>query len=260
MAMSQRSSSNEWKSVTLCAGLLVGLISGCGGGGGSSQAPTPDDPTIAVTTDVAGVNARYVANLPPFSIPAIDIRASVSPLPVGTVFVVIVQDRSVLEAGLTYAADLGNGSWLLRLQPDPNLPPGLYSGNLTLQLCKDAACSSKYRLSGNSVSYSFEVLQRLSVGLKADGVSVGSEAAIAGFGVPVTVKSGALLEFTSTVPVTWRVFSTHLNSSISASSSTSTVWTGRINDGVIGGGYLYHVQATALDGIQPTASFMMRVD
>lgn len=117
--------------------LLAGLATaGCGGGGGGNTQPaTPPAPTMTVQS---GAITRVIAKDTSIHIEVTAQAANFTPA--GTLYANVGDGASLVQAPVTVTTN-GGGSYTFALDTLATKPGGRYTGNLTIKLCSDQACS-----------------------------------------------------------------------------------------------------------------------
>lgn len=175
---------------TFFLSLAAALVASCGGGGGAdtgadSIAVTIRAGMVSITTD----NLAYTS-----------ITAALSTVPTGPVYAYVTADQPVFEEGIATAQRNGDGSYTVMLQTRKGLASGAYNGNLSLWLCKDVHCVSKYSLTGNTLPYQINIVPPLArPTITVNGVAVVVPASV--WGLPV--HRGDKLMLSSSQAVTW---------------------------------------------------------
>ncbi len=224
------------------------LVSGCVGGGSN------DDPTIRVTFSPSTITKSFsqgdeLTSGMPFVM-------TLSRAPDGPSFI-RVQPLAPLFEPEPFLVDrnASGTTTMLSLMPSCALAPAQYAGTVTVDLCRDQACTGTYPLAGNALAYRVTVSPGFLVTATVDGVPEPGFKTLCGVGGLGGRSSGydfgAMADQTvrleSTVPVTWDVSLTELGCGLTldAVSSTETSWTAVIRsaDAGYGCGYVY-VDAT----------------
>lgn len=128
---------------------------------------------------------------------------------------------------------------MLSLTPYCGLDPGEYTGTVTVDLCRDEACTATYALSGNTVPYALTVSPGLLVTASVDGVPEPGFKTLCGVGglggsvgrlYDFSAVSGQTVALASTVPVTWSASLGEVGCglTLNAVSTTETSWTATI--------------------------------
>lgn len=188
------------------AALLALLLAACGGGGGGGSsnnsggatgtAPSPTVPTTppaptvpvaypALTFQPATVYAAWPAGK---SI-AVGVTADAThPADfTGKIYAYVVDQTGVILPSLSINA-LSDTRYAVSLQTSPNLAPGEYKGNFTVNVCRDQACTSHYPGSPMQLPYAFQVgpaAQSITAGSAGPG---GASAYVGAAVAPVTVN------------------------------------------------------------------------
>jgi outer membrane protein assembly factor BamB len=146
------------------AGLLLAatVVAGCGGGGGGDNggnigstqpapvipapvapapvtpAPVPAPVPVPTVTLQSGTIARIIAKGTSIHI---DVTAQAANFtPTGTLYASASDDASLVQAPVTVTTN-GAGSYSFALDTVASKPEGRYTGNMTIKLCSDAACT-----------------------------------------------------------------------------------------------------------------------
>lgn len=188
------------------AAVAVLLLASCGGGGGGGDADSAQPGAAPGQASASGVTFEppvlqaSFAELgqgqgPDPATPAgATVTARFATPPEGPVFMVIEQDRPVLD-GRILAPESTSDSVRGFLPFGTTLPPGTYSGNITLLLCRDASCRDHHPGSGAVLPYSVTVTPGIHLTVRVNGQRVDAR--------PVTTRSGDRVEVESDMPVQW---------------------------------------------------------
>lgn len=143
--------------------LVMAILAGCGGGGGgggggasagntgSTQPEVP--PALTFSTPV--LKATF-ASQSFTTFPVTGSIARPSDFDGATkVYVLVVDDKGVLSP--TVNAAVSGTSFSAILSPSTSLAAGLYTGSLSVKLCRDASCASQFPGSPVSLPYEFHV-------------------------------------------------------------------------------------------------------
>lgn len=206
----------RWWVVPLACGLAA-----CGGGGGGGANADP----IAVSFGPSTVH-RCAARGPStanvtvvagawLSRPAHDV-ARVNVLVTGT---------AVDPSTVAVTAD-GGRAYDVSAHLVSDLPVGTYEGTISLELCRDAACTSRHPLAGATLPYVVEVFPDPSLVVSTGGaIGTGSG--------PLhdiyQVAPGATVRVDSDRPVTWMTGSVSGPPTLEATATTSTTWTAALS-------------------------------
>ena len=140
---------------------------GGGGGGGSSSAnpvgtappttPAPVTPPAPVVTPLYTLNPgtlsrKYVAGFPV----TIDAKATQTTPFVGIAYIRISADSNVIASAT--ASTNADGSFDVAIATAASATPGHYAGNLTVNVCKDAACTAQLDGAPFKVPYVIDVV------------------------------------------------------------------------------------------------------
>jgi hypothetical protein len=150
--MRQNMVSTAVKGLIACAFALLALT-GCGGGGGSAPASTPPPPPPAALTFSP---ASATISSPAGTATAVILTASPAAGLTGTLYVKVTD--SVLSPSVTFAATTG-GKYSLTLENSTALTQGSYSGNLTVDVCSDSACTQAVAGSPVMLPYALTITQ-----------------------------------------------------------------------------------------------------
>jgi hypothetical protein len=149
---------------------LAAALLACGGGG--------DEDTLQISYSSTPLSRTMFAD-DAGSVTLIE-KGTVSPVPTEPVFVRVLDSGASAGAvfttvTLTVHAD---GTFEASLPTRRGIAAGIYTGALTVQLCKDASCTAQYRLSQPSLPYEIRVLPvvaglpPLDAAIEIDGVAV----------------------------------------------------------------------------------------
>jgi len=140
------------------AGMVLtgAVMAGCGGGsGGTSSTPTVP-PTPAMTVQ-SGPVARMVAKDTSVHI---EVTAqAVNFTPAGTLYASVGDGAGLVQAPVTVTSN-GGGSYTFAVDTLASTPGGRYTGNLTIKLCSDQACSVPQAVPSISVPFDVTVHTR----------------------------------------------------------------------------------------------------
>lgn len=192
--------------------VVVALLAACG----SSEDPLP---TIAVQFSPATVRATFRGGGQSFNLPNALVTGTLSPMPSGGIYVVIVQDQPVLYWNpLSYLWKTATGFEAVLLF-DPSLAAGTYTGKLTLLLCKDERCGTQYTMTGNELFYELTVAEPVVVSAWADGVPVSA-------GSTIQVRSGSTVRIEASEPSSFSEYTG--GASASTRTTTATSWEAQV--------------------------------
>jgi PQQ-like domain len=125
------------------------FLSACGGGGGGDSTPaTPSlsfSPSSLTSTFVTG-RTTYVT-----------LNATASGSVSGTVYVIIVDTKGVIEPRVSLTATSNPLTYAATFSPSAALQPGQYSGSLQVNVCLDQACTRPFGGSPYAIPYNFTV-------------------------------------------------------------------------------------------------------
>lgn len=223
------------------------LLTACGGGGGGGGG------TIAISyaqTDgkIAGIVGHH-----PFGI-GFNVTATLSSVPSGAVFPVVVASSSVIQTGPTTVAKNPNGSYTASLTTASSLAIGVYTGTLTLHLCKDSLCKSEYTLSGGTLPFTITVIAEPAFTLTSTafpGPGTPSTVAAAS-GTFYSIVAGTNVSLTSDTPVVWTM--TNNAASLHNLTSNTTNIAGVATNDLPSTGNTFTITATPIDA--PNDSFI----
>jgi hypothetical protein len=205
--------------------LALSALSACGGGGGGSS-PSSIEVSLNPTPVTASWLDRWVPE-------PLTITARLSAVPTGAVYAVVVMDQAVFVEESVSVSQIDASTFSMSITPVRGLAVGEYSGNLTLHLCKDAACASEYTLSGAVLPYTLTVRPTLAVTVTIDGALQTSGGvpyeATAYFPLAFDIGSGVTVELSSHAPVQWVTDTHEQNATITTLFSDSTTWRGTIS-------------------------------
>ena len=197
---------------SLCTAATVLLVA-CGGGGSDSPQ------TIGVSYNVASLTKAGLVGVAD----SLVVTVTLSPVPSGNVYVVVVADRPGLIRSPAFVFQTGANTFEATLSLLDTVPVGTYAGMFTFRLCRDPACATEYPLSGAALPYSIQVWNRVAIDVLQGGV-LSHAADVASR----RVVSGEQITLTSNVPVTWSKGSNLIGTDFQNVTSTPTQWTGQI--------------------------------
>jgi outer membrane protein assembly factor BamB len=134
--------------VAALAALTLSACGGGGGGGGGGAASVA--PTYALTP--ATLRASVVAGYPS----TVNFSAKQSVTFIGVTYVKVVPDADVIDPNIIFSGDPG-GTFNVEVKTAAALPPGHYSGNITINVCADANCNSQLAGSPFKLPYDIDV-------------------------------------------------------------------------------------------------------
>ncbi len=211
------------------ASALLSLLAACVSGG------SVDDGPIRVTFNPGTLTKSFSqGDKPLLDIPFVITLSR--PLP-GPLLPRFTASEPVFEPDLFFVTNVSATSTMLAITPSCGLSPGVYAGVVTLDLCRDEACTATYALTGNAAPYVLTVSPGFLVTASVDGVPVPGFRTLCGAGAlggstgdlppDFEARVGQTVVLESTVPVTWSA--TLLDSgcglTLDAVSSTGTSWT-----------------------------------
>jgi PQQ-like domain len=134
----------------LCTGAL--LLSSCGGGGGgASPAPPPPPPAALTFTPATATVSTQAGASGTATLTATPATGLPSPL-----YVKLLNPPTAVAPTLGFTASAGS-TYSLSIQSSTSLAQGSYTGNLSVQICSDAACTVAVAGSPVSVPYTFTI-------------------------------------------------------------------------------------------------------
>jgi len=224
--------------------LLAATLTACGGGGGDgSSTPAASNASIAVTYSTSKAAVSFFQNQKQYSTtqapdPTVSVMATLSSLPSGAVYPVIGEDKAIFVTGSTVIARNSSTSFTATLVPDVTLAPGVYTGTLTLLLCKDQACATQYPITGASLPYEVTVTPQLSTTVKINGV-VQPQVLVSTTRASYTIRSGQTIEMDSNIPITWNYTSGPGSVVVTPISTTPTVFQASVTMGSAANGFTF---------------------
>lgn len=143
------------------AALLAAALAGCGGGGSSSTPNTSPNtgqpPVVAApppyTFTPGTLTASFVEGYPV----TVDLSARQTVAFTGTVYFKVVQDTNVVDPVVPIQAELGS-TVQVTATPLATGKPGHYTGNITINVCKDPNCVTHLQGSPFKLPYDIEVI------------------------------------------------------------------------------------------------------
>ena len=234
-------------------GLAVAALTSCGGGGGGSSGGSDSGNTssaISISLTPTSISENLVQDL------SLDLRlfatAQVQPGVTisGTVYVLIVDDKGVIEPDATVT---GNGSeYSATLTTNPNLSVGDHKGSIKIEACADPGCHTVY--GSTNLSYDFNMLSNTNLKTlsalsgAADWQPLNGNPGRTAY-VPVTLAVSAFSPrwlYTETAPNFLLTQDEFLGAGAFATNTTNTVATDSANDMVVlaDGPYLIALKET----------------
>lgn len=198
--------------------LAMALMAGCGGGAGAPAAETAASPVITVRTSPARLDLRTVAGRDV----TVTLSATLDPVPAERVYPVLVADRPVIVPGPAGVLRQPDGSYRTIVTTDRALPPGTHTGTLTLDLCRNPACTDAWALRGASLPYTITVEPPVVLSVQVDGATTPARDIH-----DIVLKAGTLVRVTASLPVRWSQGSS-MGGTLTTVSSTPQAWTGRV--------------------------------
>lgn len=194
------------KRILRAASVALALLVACG---------SDPLPTIHVQFSPQTVRATFRGGKQAVNVPEVAVDATLSPMPSENVYVSIVEDQPILYWNpVSYMWETPTG-FTAGLLFDPALPGGTYTGQMTVLLCEDANCGSRYPMSGNQLYYELTVADPMTITTFVDGASVDTRSTVA-------VSSGAVVR----IEVSEAVWFSQASGGVSAvnRTTTSTTW------------------------------------
>jgi hypothetical protein len=156
------------------------------------------------------------------------VNVRVNPIPSEAVFVRVLDSGHILVPGPVGITENPDGTFFALLPVNTNQSIGAYSGTLSLELCKDAACAGKYLLSGGTLPYLINLTGHptatATAVVRVNGVDSGTGGAIDLNGdrsYDVAMTSGQTLEIVSTVDMVRRSWSSPYLTALSLPSQST---------------------------------------
>jgi hypothetical protein len=139
------------------------FLTACGGGGGSGSTPAPSvpppggsgstpAPTVPPPYTLSAVNAKYVAGYPA----TVNLTATQTTPFVGIAYLKLTSDNDVIQS--MQAKPNTDGSFAITLNPSGTAMAGHYAGQITVNVCKDAACTSSFDGAPFKVPYVIDIV------------------------------------------------------------------------------------------------------
>lgn len=225
----------------LVGALLAVLLSACGGGGGGGS----EDSKIALSFDNDRVEATFFQNqqinVNASSDATVSVTLTAKGSVSGSIYVQVVDNNQVFAGNVPVVKDLGGGRFAVTLRAKTDLAPDTYGGTLSVNICKDANCSSKYTVTGGTLPYSVKIVPQLSLQVYVDGVKVATvTSASNGIQVPYTPRTDIEIIANSTMAISTQdvpgSYSFHI-----AAESTNLDWKAQIDttSGLMAGAFVY---------------------
>ncbi|TFW32031.1 outer membrane protein assembly factor BamB family protein [Massilia horti] len=147
--------------ITLAIAFALALISCGGGSGGSSTTPPPPPPPPPPPVEVpppytlspATVTASWVAGYPV----NVSLTAKQTVPFVGIAYLKLVPDADVIDPKIT-TTQQSDGSISVQIKTSATAKPGVYTGNITFNVCNDPNCNAQLAGAPFKLPYSVEVL------------------------------------------------------------------------------------------------------
>jgi hypothetical protein len=161
--------------------------------------------------------------------------------PSGPVYPMLIDPQQVLDDryGPVTASRQSGGTYLIYLIPKWQSVFGEYSGNLELKLCKDARCTSEYKITGGALPYKFEFRPDVTLTAKLNGAPVtdlrGFTKVTSGQTMEFLAPTGATVEIESNMPVTWTVGGVGTSRTLAVVSQTDRRVVGTVTGGTLTG-------------------------
>lgn len=246
------------RSAALPAVLSACLLAACGGGGG-------DDPATRLSYDTARVEVTafrgQMQDTNAFQEASVTVTVTATNPPAGGAYIAVGDSGSGFGNQPIEVLQLSATQFQVTLHPQVGIDAGVYTGNLTVFLCKDLACSGRYPVQNASLPYQVTITPQLTAEVKVDGspiYTLSSDLGSDRIGVE-SPDSEVLVEFTTSIPT-----SVHHSSGTGMlqvevdPSSTSTYWKLRVTRPALyyGGGLALGVwPEDASKGIQHGVTF-----
>jgi hypothetical protein len=187
---------NRKSSMWMVSAAIVALAA-CGGGGSSEPARSVHFNTATLT----GTAFQHQAiDVNAFTAASVSVEATISEPINETVYVVVRDNAQGFQGSTISITQLTGDRFQATLQPNAELEPGTYTGQLTLLLCKDSACNNTYSLTGQTLPYSMTITPQLAVDVYVDGVLAGTVKS-GEVDLPISIASGSQLELKSSIPM-----------------------------------------------------------
>lgn len=228
--------------LTACAVLLAVMV-GCGGGGGGGSG------AVSVSFSPSAISSSYASGGQSITPPVANVTASVTNLPAGTVYVYVLEDAAVLAPGAYTVTRNPDGTYAVSLPFNTSLAAGTYTGNLTLRLCRDIACTSEITVTGGRIPYSVTVTPGIQISAWVNSNPVALTA--------LQVRGGDVLSLQSTLPVSWSVASGGVN--VTNQMSTTTSWSATLVYGLSSPGGTGTLMVTATSSGTPQAQKVVSI-
>ncbi|MQA21485.1 quinoprotein amine dehydrogenase [Rugamonas rivuli] len=141
--------------------LIAALLTGCGGGGGGSSSGTPDNGNPAASPALSFNPSTVRATVNAGTSLTLNVIATVARpgdfANAASVFASVVDSNGVLLPGAQVVRD-SDTQYHAVLQTAPSLAAGSYTGNFSVRLCRDSACSGQFPGSPMLLPYSLQVV------------------------------------------------------------------------------------------------------
>jgi len=183
-----------------CVLSVVALLSACGGGGGGEDAVSLSYSTsliraTAFNSQMQGSNAFEEAST--------TVTVTVTNPPDAPAYVFVGDLGSGFSGRPMEVVQTSDTTFQVTLYPMTLLDAGVHTGELSVLLCKDAQCTSRYTVENDRVPYEVTITPQLKADVVVDGTPVYTLTSDSGsnqIGVE-TEANDVVVEFTSTIPV-----------------------------------------------------------
>jgi hypothetical protein len=222
---------------------LAALVScGGGGGGGSTSGPTALTLTFQNQAQANAYQGEGFVGGPGLRMATL--IGNCSPAPTTAVFPVISFDAQGFAPLLTSATADPSGNFTINLGPDTALQPGVYTGNMGVQIFHDINHTSPYQVTGGQVPFSVTITPMLTLSLNGGGSFTTQN-----HNLQALITSGNLVDLASNLPVTWSYqVGTGLVVFNPGAGVSTTLWTGTVALAAQPTTTTGVLTATALDG------------
>jgi len=179
----------------------------------------------------------------------IQIPGSISPTIANTVYPVITISNDAFLPAQTQIEVFSTGNFSASLYDNTPLPVGTYPGTMTLAIYADAGHTQPYKLTGNVLQYTYEVLPMLSVTAKDNGTGTGTAMTSYEYNGSASITSGDTLELDANVASNW-VVSGVSNCTVTPGTTSTTAWTGVITKNISADSASFYVTVVSQDPTQ----------
>ncbi|WP_374673052.1 hypothetical protein [Ideonella sp.] len=182
-----------------CAVSVAALLAACGGGGS-------DPASLTYSTDIVRVTAfeNQAADVNAFETAAVTIQVTVSNPPSGQSYFFIGDTGTGFQGQPMEVFQLSDTTFEVTLHPQVAQSAGVYTGELSVLLCKDPACNARHELDNDTLPYEVTITPQLRADVVADGIEVASVRSDRDHeqGSMSVEGDSVVIEFTSSIPVT----------------------------------------------------------